>query len=270
MPEYRLKQDGIHELENLLFEVSKWKSTNLLKGKEVIFKAEIKESDKSPEMIVYHGTMPMTGGQLQNSNNRVECNLELISSDEAKIERKLLLYEYRDGHEWGKHWDLLRWNVSKFFLSIQTVFVIGAFKGLFDLEIDPKLEVFLDIGIIGIALINIFLCVIWWLRNKEIHAWHRNSITRQRMIELDPRLRQTIMYYSTIIRRLKWWCHLTGELECWGPPLAFTILWSIIICLSNWQIGLVFFLILLAVVFVLFFHKYRNINKKKNDCNVEN
>ena len=130
--------------------------------------------------------------------------------------------------------DLLRWNVSKFFLSIQTIFVIAALKGLFDLKTEAytKYNTLIMRGIMGLGLINIILCFIWWGRNEGIHAWHRAAITRQRMIELDPRLRQTVAFFSTITRRLAKWCHITGELECWGPPLAFFLLWCIIIVLS--------------------------------------
>lgn len=222
---FRLKQEGISNLEKLLFKVSK---RRYFGKKEVILKSEINETETS----VYHGLMPTEN---EPFDNPLKCTNEVINSiEEARIERDLLIHEYRDGHEWGKHWDLLRWSVSKFFLSIQTVFVIAALKGLFDLNAEAYTNhnTLIMRGVMGLGLINIILCIMWCIRNEGIHAWHRAAITRQRMIELDPRLRQTVAFYSTITRRLSKWCHITGELECWGPPLAFILLWCVIIVLS--------------------------------------
>ena len=189
---------------------------------------------------------------------------EITNYHEGKIERELLLFEYKDAQETGKHLDLLRWNVSKFFLSIQTVFIVVVAKGILELiklgtvpeELITKLAKINEVpkevitklatetpteqifnkntilgGIITLTVINISLCIIWWIRNKGIHGWHRTSITRQRIIELDPRLRHTIRFYSTIRRRLRGpekKIHSTGELECWGPPFAFIALWVIV------------------------------------------
>jgi hypothetical protein len=167
---------------------------------------------------------------------------QLAETEGAKIARELLIEEYKGADEWGRHWDLLRWNVSKFFLSIQTVFVIVALKGLYELvktvkETNPPSAITLidkplvACGLIVLAFINISLCIIWWLRNTGIHAWHRASIERQKEIELDPRFGKTIAFFTRIIDRMNGReGHLakngsTGELECWGPPAVFSVLW---------------------------------------------
>jgi hypothetical protein len=181
------------------------------------------------------------------TNDIKTLTAQLAEAEDAKIDRKLLIEEYTGANEWERHWDLLRWNVSKFFLSIQTVFAIAALQGLLELGktdiatnkplIDKSL---VASGLVILAIINIALCVIWWLRNAGIHAWHRASIERQKEIESDPRLRGTVAFFSSITRRMNGREGFlgkngaTGELECWGPPLAFFVLWVSISGLAVW------------------------------------
>ena len=93
---FRLKQEGISNLEKLMFKISKG---TYFGKKKVILKSEINENGK--EMYVYYGYMSTKSDDLTNP---VKCEITPISTEEAKIERDLLIYEYRDAHEWGKHW----------------------------------------------------------------------------------------------------------------------------------------------------------------------
>jgi len=188
----------------------------------------------------------------KKANLCLKYGVEPVTEKEADTAKEFLKREYEYCHESGRHWDLLRWSVSKFFLSIQTVFVIAALAGLLELGktdvatnkilIDKSL---VAPGLIGFAIINIGLCIIWWLRNTGIHAWHRAAIIRQQLIELDPRLRQMTRFVSSIILTMKGRegllgkIHSTGELECWGPPSVFGLLWIGIIIITCLQGGVV-------------------------------
>jgi len=164
--------------------------------------------------------------------------LKRISVRDAVKYRGYLKQEYEYEHQVGQHWDNLRWNVSKFFLGIQTVFVVAAMKGLLELAkdlADTKTNLvhrpLIVWGLILLASFNIGVCVIWGVRNLGIHAWHRAAIKRQRLIELDPRWKHIPWLCSGVIQTMRSRRGLlgrvgrTGELECWGPPVAFCLLW---------------------------------------------
>jgi len=241
VPNYKLKQGEAEKLERWLFWIGEdRRRKRRIRRMESVSSVTMLTNDSKNEKKMCVSRDPDDRPAVTKTPSqdvKESFNLEPISTEDAKIERKLLMKEYMEAQEVGRHLDLLRWNVSKFFLSIQTVFVIVAAKGLMELGktyipakgaltgkviIDKSL---VTRGLVFLSAINIVLCVIWWWRNKGIHAWHRASITRQRLIELDPRLRQTVSFYSTILRRLPILAHGTGNLECWGPPLTFIVLW---------------------------------------------
>lgn len=169
--------------------------------------------------------------------------LDEIDPKNCKLERDILIREYKIGYELGKHWDLLRWNVSKWFLGVQTVFVVGAAKGLLIMQeycSNPEKHDLLFDGLNWLSVVNIILCLIWVARNKGIHAWHQASIKRLLLIEADPRLRNCLQHNTSILQNMRLGegfpganLHGTGELESWGPPLAFIILWSGVLILAR-------------------------------------
>ncbi len=164
-------------------------------------------------------------------NNKCREEFDLKESDKTTIndERDFLIREHEKLQDWGSHWDNLRWNVSKWFLSIQTVFLTGTVTGLAKLHDSIPKEI-LTYALILLSLFSMLLCYIWTMRNLGIHRWHRMAIRRQVMIELDPRIRLSNAYrlFSSVpepvgIKSRK---HSTGQLESHGPPLAFYFLWA--------------------------------------------
>ena len=245
MTEHKLTQEDARKLEELMFATDG--------------KIEVQVDRDNAQMLVRWE--PQTGSRLARSFGQVRSlvrrvlgkqpasaeqqqlvfDLETLDPAKASIERELLVRECEIGHELGRHWDLLRWNVSKFFLGVETLFLAGCSKGLLMLADGPtfRMQHLLTIGLYLLGIVNIFLCCIWGLRNRGIHGWHRASIQRVLLIEADPRLRDTIKHDTFIIRRMRHTegtryipLHGTGELESWGPPLAFVLLWIGVIVLT--------------------------------------
>ena len=241
---YKLKLGENRYLEDLLLSIKKRKLAI------DIDKVTITEEDRSNgEKSFWMNIALDPDNSDKKANLRLKYGVEPITEKEADTAIEFLKREYQYCHESGQHWDLLRWGVSRFFLSIQTVFVIVALTGLLELGktdvatnkpiIDKSL---VASGLIFFAIINIALCIIWLLRNTGIHAWHRAAIIRQQLIELDPRLRQMTWFISSIFRTmnmregLRGKIHSTGELECFGPPIVFGLLWiGIIIITENYR-----------------------------------
>ena len=86
--------------------------------------------------------------------------LKQISSEDATIDRDILLREYETAHELGKHWDLLRWSVSKFFLGIQTVF-LGAAGHVLTVSPKPPDTFIASLLLDCCGYFQIILCLIW-------------------------------------------------------------------------------------------------------------
>jgi len=223
MTAYKLTETGNKELEDFIFEKDRemWAFLNP-ENKSLVVKYKENNSES-----------------LSKKNFAIE---EITDDKSIENQSKYLQEEYVAGHEWGKHWDLLRWNWSKFFLSIETVMVVIAAKGILAIferlpsENTLKFQaVLLAGGLTVLSLVNIFLCVVWATRNLGIHKWHCNSIRRLKIIEFDPRLQLASSFYNTITRRLHKPPHKTGALESWAPPVAFGALWIsvllIILCI---------------------------------------
>jgi hypothetical protein len=262
--DYRLEKGEAEKLERWLFWIKNdGTPRRRIPGIDAVQSIKICEDNKT--MVVSRKPDSSISYDVRPDDLNLVCSVALkpINKEDAKIERELLMKEYMDSQKNGQHLDLLRWNVSKFFLSIQTVFVIVAAKGLMEIGRTniANNKLLIVSGLAFLAFFNILLCLIWWLRNEGIHAWHRTSITRQRLIELDPRLRQTVSIHSTIRRRLPM-PHGTGELECYGPPFAFILLWigvSILaaLFLENVVIGILIpALVVLFTFFSLFMAQY--------------
>lgn len=217
--------------------------------------------------------------------SKLEYNLKRISAKDAVKEKGYLKQEYEYEHATGLHWDNLRWNVSKFFLGIQTIFSIAALHGLLELGkgdvgngkhiVDSALIVW---GLIVLAVFNIVVCIIWCVRNLGIHSWHVAAIKKLRLIELDPIWKHTPWFYCGVFHIMRnregpLGKHRTGWLECWGPPAAFCLLWiGIVILAISFSslpiiaraiiIPLIVFLILVSIFIVkCIFCKHRKTQK---------
>lgn len=167
-----------------------------------------------------------------------QLEIEYLTIEELNIERDLLLKEYELCTDLGKHWDLLRWNVSKFFLSIETVFIIGIANAVISFRGEYiKHKHLFNYGLIGVALINILICIMWYLRNNGIHIWHQASLKRQLIIEADPIMGSALKHNTTIINTIKnrgegykiLKEHFTGKIELIAPPIIFIIAWVFIL-----------------------------------------
>lgn len=237
MTDYRLKKNDADKLQQIVFngDGDIHIDFNQLDGKMTVTGRE-KTSWR-------HCLRRLFRKQSVNCESKTVFNLEEVAPKDCELEKDILIREYELGNELGKHWDLLRWNVSKWFLGVQTIFVVGAAKGLLLLAEyclnDSKHALLLN-GLNGLATVNIILCLIWFVRNKGIHAWHRASIKRLLLIEVDPRLRGCLKHNSAILQNMRFGegfpganLHGTGELECWGPPVSFIILWSGVLILAR-------------------------------------
>ncbi|MDD5259584.1 MAG: hypothetical protein PHD29_06435 [bacterium] len=190
--------------------------------------------------------------------------------EECKVpfekERELLIKEHEELQVLGRHWDDLRWNVSKWFLGIQTVFLAGAAKGLIMLQADTGVNLDLPIALWALSGCSMVLCVMWAIRNLGIHNWHRMAIRRQLMIELDPRIKleNAFRILSSIpvpiaakhkgaIERK----HSSGQMESWGPPLVFYVLWEIVALLTAFpslrELGGFWYLIVVGILLFVFY-----------------
>ena len=216
---FELVSGELQRLEKLLIEIDECKNV-------VIIGTYINESSEEMDILI-------DGSEKEKKYfiPKLKYKLRQISEKDAVKERGYLKQEYDYEHGVGQHWDNLRWNVSKFFLGIQTAFVVAAMTGFLELSRGKTThKSLIIIGLILLVFFNIAICIIWWLRNMGIHAWHKVAIRRQRLIELDPRWKQIPWFNSEINCILKkkegyFKIHGTGDLECWGPPLAFILLW---------------------------------------------
>jgi len=224
-----LTDKGYKELENFIFEKDRRIWAHICEDKKKLV-VEYEEYGSSYRETECFDIEKIPNGQ--NISNQIEH----------------LQQEYEDGHKWGMHWDLLRWNWSKFFLGIETVMVGIAAKGMYELfktePSDYKMGIFLIFGLSCLSITNLSLCYVWAKRNLGIHRWHCNSIRRLKMIEFDPRLELTEMFYSTITRRLSKKPHRTGDLESWAPAAAFALFWIAVLiidvfyCYVSWKVVL--------------------------------
>lgn len=164
--------------------------------------------------------------------------LPLVPTDIPNEETGWLIKEHEAIQEWGRHWDNLRWNVSKWFLGIQTIFFVIAAKGLEILIIDNTTVDHKDYIVMALLALSgccMIACVIWAIRNLGIHYWHRMAIRRKVMIELDPRIRAANAFrmfssipipFTTGEKDTLKKKHSTGQIESWGPPFCFHALWA--------------------------------------------
>ncbi len=239
----------MHDWKIKMEDVQAFEGAVLASGRNLVIETDLNTGKMEMKSVSHKGPIRKLLHLFKPDRNRqstdpLQFQLQKVDPADAETERSILLREYELTQESGRHWDLLRWNVSKFFLGIQTIFLAGATKGLLDLTVLPSgsnLHAFLPIGIQLLSGMNIVLCLIWLFRNRGIHAWHMASTKRVLMIEADPRLRGCLQHVTTVLRGMRMRegffgviLHGTGELESWGPPVVFMLLWAAVFVLSKW------------------------------------
>lgn len=235
--DFELEEGELEELTKLLNEIENKKNYKYVS----IRRTRINQSSNKMDILLDD---PLNELEKRHLDSKLTYNLIPISKCNADKERGYLKEEYDYEHGIGQHWDNLRWNVSRFFLGIQTVFAIASLQGILGLSKKDTIEKpeLIIWGLLILSMFNIVVCIIWCLRNLGIHSWHRAAIRRQRLIELDPRWKHIPWFnsgvrnimtnrFSRITQRFPRIIQSTGWLECWGPPLGFILFWLGIIIL---------------------------------------
>jgi hypothetical protein len=152
----------------------------------------------------------------------------------AKLDAQLLMKEYEGIHRLSEHWDKLRWQIAATLITLHTAAVAGAGYAttlLLGSSVNPTLDFFLWNTLLIFSIVGVFICVVWCVRVMGIHDWQKKAITRQRIIELDPRTRGVLRHLTMMTatkhsteRRGR--VHSTGNLESTVPPALFAIIWG--------------------------------------------
>ncbi|TGM95981.1 hypothetical protein [Leptospira yasudae] len=82
------------------------------------------------------------------------------------------------------HWDSLFWAKNQFFLAVETAFLLGAIKGIFDFLIQ-KQEIDVIIFLFGLCLIllNLYLCYVWRVTSIRNRFYLTGRIKRAKTLE---------------------------------------------------------------------------------------
>ena len=82
------------------------------------------------------------------------------------------------------HWDSHFWTKSRFFLAIESAFIVVALQ-IFKLRVLGELESHstLMVVLIFVGLLNIYLCYVWFRTNRRNREYLRIRFKRARAIE---------------------------------------------------------------------------------------
>ncbi|MBM9578182.1 hypothetical protein JWG45_13575 [Leptospira sp. 201903070] len=82
------------------------------------------------------------------------------------------------------HWDSHFWAKNQFFLAVETAFLLGAIKGIFDI-LNQKQEIDLIIFLSGmcVILLNLYLCYVWRLTSIRNRFYLTARIERAKTLE---------------------------------------------------------------------------------------
>ena len=133
------------------------------------------------------------------------------------------------------HLDSLSWQTSNFFLAIESVFLVGIGKLLYDeFEKGGPSEITAIILLLAGAVFNSVLCVLFWFRiNRRNREYLNVRFARAREIEAQSEIAVRLYTYQLEeLSKPEYRGHRTSTLEKHIPTLFF-IAWIVIILLAT-------------------------------------